>query len=579
MLGSLRPMFDTVITGGFVVDGTGAPGRIANVGIRDGQVVAIGDLDERAAHTIDAAGRVVAPGFVDIHTHYDAQAFWDGTLSPSPLHGVTTVIGGNCGFTLAPLSPDPDDGEYLMHMLSRVEGMPIEALQAGVPFDWSTTEQFLDRLDGTLMPNAGFLIGHSALRRVVMKDAATQRHATEAEIERMKALLRDGLRAGGLGFSSTWSTSHNDHNGDPVPSRAASRDEVLALCAVTGEFPGTTLEFIPQVGEMTAQSMDLMSHMSAVANRPLNWNFLQVYAQNIAFQDHQLSTYEYAAERGGKVIALTLPDSFRIRLNFRSGFVLDILNGWDRLMALPPAQKLAMMRDPAGRARMDELAQATEGSVRSIGNWGNYTLVETFTPEYQPFIGQAIGAIATTLGKSAWEALADIVVADELRTSIASVDRGQDDATWQRRLEIWRDPRALIGASDAGAHLDMIDSFALSTLLLSKAVRERRLLPVEEAVHYLTGAPAALYGLKNRGHLGIGRPADIVVLDMDTISAGELHTRFDLPTGAGRLFSQPDGVDHVIINGAHCVEGGELTDARPGSMIRSGTDTNTVTAR
>ena len=466
-----------------------------------------------------------------------------------------------------------------MHMLSRVEGMPIESLQAGLPLDWRSTEDFLDRLDGTLMPNAGFLVGHSALRRVVMKDAATKRHATADEIEQMQALLRYGLRAGALGFSSTWSTSHNDHNGDPVPSRCASREEVLALCEVTGRFPGTTLEFIPQVGEMTLDSMDLMTAMSRTANRPLNWNFLQVYAQNIPFQDHQLSTYEYAADRGGKVIALTLPDSFRIRLNFRSGFVLDILNGWDRLMALPAAEKLAMMADPAGRATMNDLAQATTGSVRAIANWGTYTLCETYTDEYKRFVGRAIGEIATELGTTAWDALCDNVVADDLRTSIANADRGQDDASWARRVEVWRDPRALVGASDAGAHLDMIDSFALPTLMLGKAVRQRGLLPVQEAVHYLTGAPAALYGLRDRGRLAEGAAADVVIFDPTTIDPGHLYTRFDLPAGAGRLFSDPDGIEHVFVNGVACVEGREMTDARPGTMIRSGRDTDTVTAR
>ena len=572
-------MYDVVIRGGHVVDGTGAAGRKADVAITGDRVVTIGSVDGPSRRSIDATGLVVAPGFIDIHTHYDAQAFWDGTLSPSPLHGVTTVIGGNCGFTLAPISGDPDDGEYLMHMLSRVEGMPIESLQAGLPLDWSSTAEFLDRLDGTLMPNAGFLVGHSALRRVVMKDASTKRHATPDEITRMCTLLRDGLRAGALGFSSTWSTSHNDHNGDPVPSRCASREEVLALCAVTGEFPGTTLEFIPQVGEMTVESMDLMAAMSATANRPLNWNFLQVYAQNIPYQDHQLSTYEYAADRGGKVIALTLPDSFRIRLNFKSGFVLDILHGWDKLMALPADAKLAMLRDPAGRRKMNELAQQTQGAVRAIANWGTYTLCETHTDEYKRFIGRPIGEIATELGKTAWDALCDIVVADGLRTSIASADRGQDDASWERRVEVWRDPRALVGASDAGAHLDMIDSFALPTLMLAKAVRQRQLLPVEEAVHYLTGAPAALYGLRDRGLLAEGRAADVVVFDPTTIDPGQLYTKFDLPAGAGRLFSQPDGIEHVFVNGQHCVEGREMTDARPGSMIRSGRDTDTVTAR
>jgi N-acyl-D-aspartate/D-glutamate deacylase len=570
-------VFDVSINGGLVVDGTGSPGRLADVGIRDGRIAAIGQLDEPANKTVDATGMIVAPGFVDVHTHYDAQAFWDTTLSPSPLHGVTTVVGGNCGFTIAPLTPD--DGDYLMRMLARVEGMPLEALQNGVPWDWRTTGEYLDRLDGTLMPNAGFLVGHSAIRRVVMHDDATQRHATDDELEQMKELLRDGLRSGALGFSSTWSTSHNDHLGNPVPSRAASREEVIALCAVVGEFPGTTLEFIPQVGFMTDDSFELMSDMSAAANRPLNWNFIQVYGINRDHVDHQLTGYDVAEARGGKVIGLTLPDSFRMRLNFASGFVLDILNGWDKLMALPKAEKLAMMRDPAGRAHMNELAQSTEGNVRSLANWGNYTLLETFTEEHKRFMGRKIGDIAQELGKTPWDTLCDIAVDDELATSIANHDPGQDDASWQRRVEVWRDHRSLVGASDAGAHLDMIDSFAMHTQMLGKAVRERNMLPWEEAIHMITQAPAELYGIRDRGVLREGSYADVTVIDPTTIGQDVLHTRFDLPMGAARLFAEANGIEHVFVNGVEVVTGKNFTDARPGTLLRAGRDTDTVTAR
>jgi N-acyl-D-aspartate/D-glutamate deacylase len=570
-------VLDVLIEGGIVVDGSGRPGVRADVGLRDGRVVAVGAVDEPVARTVDATDLVVAPGFVDIHTHYDAQAFWDTTLSPSPLHGVTTVIGGNCGFTIAPLTAD--DGDYLMRMLARVEGMPLQTLQRGVPWDWTTTAEYLDRLDGTLMPNAGFLVGHSALRRIVMKDAATERAATPEELERMCQLLRDGLAAGGLGFSSTWSTSHNDHFGQPVPSRCSTRDEVLALCAVAGEFDGTTLEFIPQVGELREDSMELMAAMSRVANRPLNWNFIQVYGNNKEFVDHQLTAGDYAADHGGRVVALTLPDSFRMRINFQSGFVLDILEGWDSLMALPDDEKLAMMASPEGRARMDELAQSTQGSIRSVANWKGYLLVETFTEEYKRFVGRTIGDMATELGKTPWDALADLVVADRLRTSIANVDRGQDDASWQRRVEVWRDARALPGASDAGAHVDMIDSFAATTLMLGHAVRERDLLPIEEAIHYLTGAPARLYGLRDRGRLAEGAAGDVVVLDPSAIGCGPVHLRFDLPGDAARLYAEAEGIEHVFVNGAEVVTGRQFTDARPGALLRRGQDTDTVTAR
>jgi N-acyl-D-aspartate/D-glutamate deacylase len=578
-----------VIKNGTIVDGTGGASRRGDVTIVDGRIASIGDrVDTRveagADAVIDAEGLVVAPGFVDIHTHYDAQAFWDPTLSPSPLHGVTTVVGGNCGFTIAPLTAgdgpvDPADADYLMRMLARVEGMPLESLQQGLPWDWTSTASYLDRLDGTLMPNAGFLVGHSALRRVVMHDAATEREATPDELDEMKRLLRAGLAAGGMGFSSTWSPSHNDHTGTPVPSRHASRDELVELCAVVGEFDGTTLEFIPAVGEFSRQTFELMGDMSAAANRPLNWNLLQVYAQNWDLVQHQLAGFDIAAERGGRVLALTLPDTFRLRINFASGFIFDILNGWDRLMALPIDEKLRQLRDPVTRAEWDALAQTTEGPVRSIGNWAGYILLETFSPSTKQFEGRIVGDVAQELGKSAWDTMVDIAIADELRTVFATQDRGQDDATWRRRVEVWRDPRAVVGASDAGAHLDMIDSFSFSTTLLAKAVREHELMPLEEAVHHLTDRPARLYGLRDRGRLAEGWVADVVVFDPATVGPGPVHTRFDLPGDEGRVYGGAEGIHHVLVNGVPCVRGDQLLESRPGTLLRSGRDTDTVTAR
>ncbi len=578
-------MLDLKISGGTVVDGTGAAPRRADVGVAEGRIVAVGDVDQPATRTIDATDLVVAPGCIDLHTHYDAQAFWDSTLSPSPLHGVTTVMAGNCGFSIAPLTSvdggpvRADDADYLMRMLARVEGMPLESLQQGVPWNWGTSAEYFDRLDGTLMPNAGFMVGHSALRRVVLHDDATERHATPDEIEQMKTLLRRGLAAGGMGFTSTWSPSHNDHLGRPVPSRASSREELVALCSVASEFPGTQLEFIPAVGQFSDDTFRLMGAMSAAANRPLNWNLLQVYAQNWDLVQHQLAGFDIAAAEGGRVLALTLPDTFRLRLNFTSGFILDILHGWDTLMALPVDEKLRQLRDPVQRAEWNRLAQSTEGTQRAIANWAGYWVLETFSDEWKPYQGRIIGDIARELGREAWDVLVDIVVADGLRTVIANQDRGQDDATWARRVEVWRDHRAVVGASDAGAHLDMIDSFSYSTTLLARAVRERNLLPLEEAVHYLTGAPAELYGLHERGRVAAGFCADLQVFDPATVGPGPVSMRFDLPGGAGRVYGEAVGVHHVMVNGVPCVEQGELLAARPGRLLRSGSDTHTVSVR
>jgi N-acyl-D-aspartate/D-glutamate deacylase len=568
-------VLETLVRNARIVDGTGAPSRYGAVGIRGGHVVAVGDVDEPAHRVIDADGLVVAPGFVDLHTHYDAQAFWDHTLSPSPLHGVTTVIGGNCGFTIAPLAPE--DGEYLMKMLARVEGMPLETLEAGVPWDWRTTAEYLDRLDGTLVPNAGFLVGHSALRRATMHEAAVNGTPTPEQLAEMRGLLADGLRAGGLGFSSTWSPSHNDHEGNPVPSRAASLEELVALCEVVGEFEGTTLEFIPGLAPFEHDVVDAMAAMSRAANRPLNWNVLQVYSKNRELVDDLLGASDYAEAHGGRVHALTLPDSLRFWLNFRSGFIFDILPGWDALMALPPEEKLRQLADPASRAEWDRLAQSITGPQRSVANWGAYTLVES--PSAPQDVGRAIGEIATERGVTPWDALADLVLADRLRTVVSTPDRGQDDASWERRVEVWTDPRSIVGASDAGAHVDMIDSFSYCTTLLKRAVRERPLLSLDEAVNLLTDVPARLYGISGRGRVQIGAHADLVMFDPERIGPQALHTRYDLPGGAGRLYAGADGVERVFVNGTEVVVGTEFTGEIGGTLLRSGRDTTTVTAR
>ncbi len=302
-------MLDVAIVGGEVVDGTGSPRRRADVGIVDGRIATIGQIDGEAAETIDAGGRVVTPGFVDVHTHYDAQVFWDGALTPSPLHGVTTALAGNCGFTISPLSDDPTDAQYLMRMLARVEGMPIESLREGVPWNWTSTGEYFDRMEGRLGINAGFMVGHSALRRVVMGGDSVLRPATEDEIGRMQDLLRAGFEAGATGFSSSWTRNHNDAEGNMVPSRHATHEEVVALAAVAGEYEGTSLEFIPQVptAGFDQFAVDLMADMSAAAQRPLNWNVLGVGAGSLDTAYARLAASDEARTRGGRVVALDDP--------------------------------------------------------------------------------------------------------------------------------------------------------------------------------------------------------------------------------------------------------------------------------
>jgi N-acyl-D-aspartate/D-glutamate deacylase len=567
-------MLDMIIRGGTVVDGTGAPGRIADVGISNGRVTSIGRIEEGATRTIDAQGKVVAPGFIDIHTHYDAQVFWDTTLSPSPLHGVTTVIGGNCGFTIAPLAPE--HGDYLMRMLARVEGMPLNALAEGVPWDWTSFGEYLDRIDGTLAPNAGFLVGHSTIRRVAMGERATKGEATDADLDAMRTLLHASLDAGGLGFSSSWARTHNDAAGDMVPSRYASEDEIVALCSVVSEHPGTTLEFIPCVGLFEDFAPELLTRMSLAANRPINWNVLFAGKGSEAVTEHNLAASTYAAEQGARVIALTVPFAPSPRISFESGFLLDSIPGWEKPMALPHDEKKAMLASPDGRSVLREAAQQPTTGFK-VSNWGIYVIRETFAPENAQWEGKSVSAIAKERGVDEFDALCDIVVADDLMTGFGFPIGEDDDETWKIRMEVWRDGRAVIGASDAGAHLDFLASFNYATVLLGGPVRARKLMPIEEAVHLLTDVPARLYGLKERGRLQEGWHADIVVIDPESVGSQEVRMRFDLPAGAPRLYGGADGIDHVIVNGVEIVDHGEFTDARPGTLLRSGRDTETVT--
>ena len=569
-------MLDLLVRGADVIDGTGAPRRRADVGVRDGRIVAIGAVDEDATTVIDGDGLVVAPGFVDLHTHYDAQVLWDSALTPSPLHGVTTIVGGNCGFTIAPVEPSEID--YLTRMLARVEGMPLESLVASVPYDWRTFGEYLDRIDGTTAVNAGFLVGHSAIRRCVMGDDAVGKPASEEQIDAMRAMLDESLAAGGLGFSSSWARTHNDADGDPVPSRAATKEELIALCETTGKHEGTTLEFIPSVGGFEDEHLQLMSDMSKAANRPLNWNVLVPNAARAEYAWSALGAGDYAAERGGRVLALTVPDTMKTFLSFKSGFVLDALPGWAKTMALPPEEKLHVLSDPEERKRLSEGAASPEaGMLRGLANWANMEVNQTFAPENDGLAGRTVGDIAAERGQEPFDTLCDIVIADRLATVICPPVAGNDDASWNLRRDIWRDPRAIVGASDAGAHLDMLSTFNYSTAML-RACREHDLMPLEEAVSLLTDRQARLYGIKERGRIEDGWHADLVVFDPERIAPGPIVWRDDLPAGAGRLYGEAEGIAHVIVNGVEIVRDGELTGATPGTLLRSGRDTETVTA-
>ncbi|MGN6336109.1 N-acyl-D-amino-acid deacylase family protein [Mycobacterium sp.] len=572
-------MLDLLIRDAQIVDGTGAPARHGDVGVSNGRIVAVGDVDEPAAKTVDAQDQTLAPGFVDLHTHYDAQLFWDPTASPSVQHGVTTVFGGNCGFTLAPAATDQHD--YLTRMLARVEGMPLDALRAGLDWGWASFGDWLNRLDGRTAVNAGFLVGHSALRLAAMGSDAVGGTATPEQIEKMVAVLHDALAAGALGLSTSQSPTHNDGAGQPVPSRSASREELVALAAGVRAHPGTTLEaIIPGcLSGFTDDDIALLTDMSVAADRPLNWNLLGVSAANPDGHAKQLRASEISARRGGRVVALTLPQAMKIRLSFLSGFVLDGLPGWRDTMHLPVPERLAALADPEVRRRLAEGASSKEaGMLRGLAQWDRLIIVETFAPENADATGRSVGEVAAARGGEPFDTLLDIVMADELRTGLSPALAGDDAADWRARAEVWRHPGAVIGGSDAGAHLDMMCGAIYTTSLLGRGVREHQVVTLEEAVRLITDVPARFYGLTERGRIAPGWHADLVMFDPATVDHGPERTRYDLPSGAPRLVADAYGITSVLVGGVEVCRDGAATGAMPGTVLRSGRDTETVSA-
>ena len=573
-------MLDKVIRGGTVVDGTGSPSRVADIGIKDGRIVAIGVVEQDAAEVIDATGCIVTPGFVDPHTHYDAQLLWDPTASPSSVHGVTTIIGGNCGFTLAPLIPG--DADYLRKMMSKVEGMPLAALENGTDWSWETFAEYLGRLEGNISVNAGFLVGHCAIRRYVMGPAAVGAEASIEHIAGMRTELAKSIQSGALGFSFTNSTSHSDGDGEPVASRWATHDELIALCEEVGLHEGTTLEGIVPgcLDRFADDEIELLGLMSAAANRPMNWNVLTVDSREADRVPRQISAYDRSIELGGKVVALTMPVQVPMNMSFSSFCGLWLLPGWQQILGVPLAERIQRLQDPDTRVRMLEnsLSQAA-GVFRRLADWGDYVIGDTYSAANEGLKGRVVRDVANERGMSSFGTLLDIVIADELKTILWPTPQDDDAESWRMRAELWQDGRAMIGGSDAGAHLDRMCGAPYPTRWLADCIRGRKLVPVEFAVKMMTSQPAKLFGLVDRGELREGACADVVVFNPDEIGSEDAMLVTDLPGNSSRLTAGSFGVKRVLVNGVTIVENGVANGAVPGTVLKSGKDTYTVLAR
>ncbi|MEU6542834.1 D-aminoacylase [Streptomyces sp. NPDC046859] len=576
-------MLDHVIKGATVVDGTGAAAFTGDVGIRDGRIAVVGAVGEEARGSEDASGLVLAPGFVDPHTHYDAQLFWDPYATPSLDHGVTTVVGGNCGFTLAPLNPDrPGDADYTRRMMSKVEGMSLVALEEGAPWDWHGFGDYLDALEGRIAVNAGFMVGHCALRRYVMGEDAVGGRPSGEQLDAMLRLLHDAMDAGAWGLSTTQSATHSDGDGRPVASRHAEPAELLALSKAVGEHEGTQIEAIVAgcLDRFSDAEIDLLVEMSATAGRPLNWNVLTVDAAVPERVPRQLLASERARKAGGRIVALTMPILTPMNMSLGTFCALNLIPGWGDVLGLPVPERIARLRDPAVRAELLRHARSEEAGVfRRLTNFARYVVGDTYSDANRGLTGRVVGDIAAERGQEPFACLVEICAHDGLRTVLWPMPTDNDPASWALRAETWRHEDVLLGGSDAGAHLDRMCGAPYTTRFLGDCLRGRRLTGLEQAVKMLTDDPARLFGLRGRGRIREGFHADLVLFDPERVDAAPATLVHDLPGDSPRLDSRPLGVRAVWVNGVEAIRDGVVSGAVPGRVLRSGRDTGTVATR
>ena len=541
---------DVVIRGGTVFDGSGAPGRAADVAIADGVIREIGP-GLRGARELDASGCAVAPGFIDVHTHYDAQVFWDPALRPSSCHGVTTVVAGNCGFTIAPTRAEHHD--VIVRTLENVEDMDPATLTAGIVWEFETFPQYMDlvRRRGTVL-NFTAYIGHSALRLYVMGDAAYERAATPGEVERMCQLVVEAIEGGAAGFSTSFSFAHRGVDGKPVPSRFAERDEVEALFLAVGRTGKGVVLATP--GPQCSYP-DFYALQPRIG-RPFTW---PLFAAPDDKHRPQLTLHEQSLSRDVRVWPQVTPRPLTMQFTMADAYSLNVGKVFGELLERSRDERIAAYRDPAWRARAAADLEQAEMKPR----WETFAVSESERfPELQ---GRRVADLARERGASPLDVMCEIAVAEDLTTRFRAYIANDDiDAV----RDLLTHDRVVLGLSDAGAHVDQLCDAPLYTDLLGTWVRERALMPLERAVRKLSGEPADLFGFTRRGYLREGSWADVCVFDPQTVGPGPLRRVRDFPANAERLTAEePTGVRHVLVNGTpiRCDGRSALdADARPG---------------
>ena len=545
----------TVIKNGRVVDGTGSPAFVADVRIEDGRIAAIGD-NLTGDEVVDATGRVVAPGFIDIHTHYDAQVFWDPALTPSCFHGVTTVVAGNCGFTIAPTRAG--DRDLIARTMEKVEDMDPATLNAGIPWEFETFGEYLDsiRTRGSLLNFASY-IGHTALRIFVMGDEAVGRTATDDEIDRMATIVREAMDAGAAGFASSFAVTHRGADGQPIPSRWADRREIDALCAAVGD-SGRGV-----IGVNGGENLSLPDcyELQPRIGVPITYTALLTTSQGTHLRAAEI--HRAGVARGVNVWPQVSCRPLSFSQTMVEPFTLNINPVFAELMPLSLDERRAAYTDPAWRARAIDFWAS--GQVLSP-RWDAFEIMEAASsPE---LIGRRVAHLAEEMGMSPFDALLEVTLREpdlKLRVKALLANDDVDGITMLLNTD-----QCTLGLSDAGAHVGQLCDAVLPTDLLGSWVRERRALTLEQAINKLTKVQADLFGFADRGVLRPGAHADVVVFDPTTVAPGPVSRVRDFPADGERLTaSQPTGMHHLFVNGVEVVRDGRILDetSRPGHLV------------
>ena len=557
--------YDLLIRNGRIVDGSGMPAFRGDVGIKDGKIAEIGKLSGPAKRTIDADGRVVAPGFIDNHCHYDAQVTWDPLCSFSCDHGATTVIFGNCSLSLAPVRKGKE--ERLAEFLSYVEAIPMEVLRT-VEFGWETVPQYLDQLDHHLGVNVGNLIGHTAVRHYVMGDDCQKRTATDDEIRQMQDLVRDGMTAGALGLSVSRNQGHYDPQGVHIPALWADEKEIFALGDVLREL-GTGL--IQSGGGNGAEVKNaLMSRLSEATGRTVVYNNLSQSMRRPDEWKKQMAQIDATTAKGIRAFPMCTPNRITDYFTMRNTQEFRGLPTWHPILIASDEEKLRAYSDPEIRKKLH--AEAVEFKVDTpppgiCRTWWDYMEVQTAVlPKNKVFEGKTVGQIAKMQGKGIIDAFLDLVVEEHLDTEFLHGEINVDEAAMAQILTY---PNALIGLSDGGAHVQFQSGFGFSTRLLAEWVREKQVMSLEQAVRRLTFDSASIFGLYDRGLLRPGMAADITIFDPDTVRPLPLEVVHDFPTGAKRIKEPAAGIMATVVNGEVLMEDGKHTGALPGRVLRN----------